>query len=138
LTNNWKGWGAHFGRMGRMGINLKDPRASAALHVSISASAPSAQLREVLREVQVDTCMDDTHAATTAALGTAARIQNATSDLCIGQKRLLELNAQAVDSALGFGAPAPARGTPSTPTHGRGGAREAQSHLGTGESDSAT
>ena len=122
--------------MGRMGINPKDPRASAALHVSISASAPSAQLREVLREVQVDTCMDDTHAATTAALGTAARIQNATSDL--GQKRLLELNAQAVDSALGFGAPAPARGTPSTPTHGRGGAREAQSHLGTGESDSAT
>jgi hypothetical protein len=54
------------------------------------------------------------------------------------QKRLLELNVQAVGSALGFGTLAPGAGTPSTRTHSRNRMREAQGPLGTGESGAAT
>ena len=47
----------------------------------------------------------EAHAAAAAALTEQSADQGAASDP--GRKRLLELNAQAVDSALGFGALAP-------------------------------
>jgi hypothetical protein len=50
----------------------------------------------------------EAHAAAAAALTGQNAGQGAASDP--GQKRLLELNAQAVDSALGFGALAPGAG----------------------------
>jgi hypothetical protein len=77
--------------------------------LQVSASAPSVRLREV--QVGMDAAAKDgarsraweAHAAAAAALtGQSADQVAAASDP--GRKRLLELNAQAVDSALGFGA----------------------------------
>jgi hypothetical protein len=49
----------------------------------------------------------EAHAAAAAALTEQSADQGAASDPDPGRKRLLELNAQAVDSALGFGTLAP-------------------------------
>jgi hypothetical protein len=82
---------------------------NAAMHVS--ASAPSVQLREV-QVGMTATAKDgarsrawEAHAAAAAALTGQNAGGGAASDP--GQKRLLELDAQAVDSALGFGILAP-------------------------------
>jgi hypothetical protein len=112
-----------------------------ALHVS--ASAPSAQLREV--QVDMAAAAKDgarrraweAHAAAAGAvlMGQNTGQEGTASDPA--QKRLLAQRPGRGLGALGFGALAQA-GTPSTRTHGRSGAREAQGPLGSGESGAAT
>jgi hypothetical protein len=79
--------------------------------LQVSAFAPSARLREV--QVSMAAAAKDgarsraweAHAAAAAALTGQNADQGAASDP--GRKRLLELNVQAVDPALGFGTLAP-------------------------------
>ena len=94
-------------------LNTAWANARAQLNTALqaSASASSARLREV--QVGMDAAAKggarsrawEAHAAAAAALTGQSADQGDASDP--GRKRLLELNAQAVDSALGFGTLSP-------------------------------